>query len=66
LLDDEILYKGLKESEKQDKCLSSEKIKALQPCPLFTSKRGVEEDEEEGIEILPQASEEISQPVEMV
>jgi len=64
LLDDGLLYRGLKESEKQRKPLSSEEIKALQPHLQPASEKGVEEEEdegEEGIVIPPQAPEEIFQ-----
>lgn len=66
LLDDGLLYRGLKESEKQGKLLSSEEIKALQPRPQLASEKGVEEEEEEreeGIDIPPQALEESCRPL---
>jgi len=64
LLDDGLLYRGLKESEKQVKPLSSEEIKALQPHHQPASEEGVEEEEderEEGIIIPPRAPRHIDQ-----
>ena len=63
LLDDGILYRGLIESARKNECLTAKKIKELQPNPQSTSEYGVEEFEEEGIEVIPNVVDEIGNPI---
>jgi len=63
LLDDGILYRGLIESARKSECLTAKKIRELQPNPRSASEYGVEEFEEEGIEVIPNVADEIGNPI---
>ena len=63
LLSDGILYRGLIESARKSECLTAKEIKELQPKPPSSSEYGVEEFEEEGIDVIPSVADEIGNPI---
>ena len=62
-LNDGLLYRALIESQRKGVCVSSEEVKKLSPRSPETISRGVEEYEEEGINVIQPMAEEIGKPL---
>tara|TARA_Y100001954_G_C15704219_1_gene549468 strand:- start:152 stop:652 length:501 start_codon:yes stop_codon:yes gene_type:complete len=62
-LNDGLLYRALIESQRKGACVSSEEIRKLSPPSQETSSRGVEDYEEEGINVVQPMAEQIGKPL---
>ena len=62
-LNDGLLYRALIESQRKGACVSSEEIRKLSPSSQETSSRGVEDYEEEGINVVQPMAEQIGKPL---
>ena len=62
-LNDGLLYRALIESQRKGACVSSEEIRKLSPSSQETSSRGVEDYEQEGINVVQPMAEQIGKPL---